>query len=721
MAVQIGRSLVNFSLKQALNALISVVLAAFLVAGPIRAADPPSTAATKDIDAAPAAPDPLFTRPYTDSDEWRATPVRHRYVHGGFAGTDTRFSFYFPEKARYQGRFFQYVTPVPDNENLAQTPGDDKIGFAVASGAYFVETNSGGVSATAGPAFRVDPKIAAFRANAATARYSRTIAAQMYGPRRIYGYLYGGSGGGYRTLGSMENTNGVWDGAVPFVLGSPMAAPNVFAVRMHAMRILKDKFPQIVDAMDAGGSGNPYAGLNEEESAALREVTAMGFPLKSWFGHKTMGVHAFTALYQGMVMADPQYFEDFWTVPGYLGANPPESLKKARLQFVTKIKVPLSSELAAARGIDGAKHDGLARGSADAAWKIVISDGTARPVAIQLEATPPLVDFLGGDLFILSGEAKGKRLALREIIGDAVTLGVVDSKTLALLKPGDEVRVDNSNFLAAQTYHRHQVPDASYTVWDQFRGQDGKPTLPQRKINLGPLFAMGAAGTVPTGKFNGKIIVVDSLLDREAFPWQADWYRQRFDENLGKDGPNRYRLWYTENALHSWLEDKDAPTRVVSYLPLLQQALRDLSAWVEKGVAPPATTNYKVVDGQVIVPARARDRRGIQPTILLTADGGTRAGVKPGQTVHFTATVEVPPGTGKIVSVEWDYEETGKFPDQIRLSGAPKPKLVLKGSYRFDKPGTYFTTLRIASQRTGDGKTPYARIVNLARVRVVVE
>ncbi len=664
--------------------------------------------------------DPLFKEPYIDKDEWRDTPVRHRYVHGGFKGTDARFSFYFPDKAHYQGRFFEYVTPVPDNENLAQTTGDEKIGFSIDSGAYFIETNSGGVSATAGPAFNVDPKIAAFRANAATAMFSRDFAAKMYGPHRTYGYLYGGSGGGYRTLGSMENTNGVWDGAVPFVLGSPMAAPNVFSIRMHAMRILKDKFPQIVDAMDAGGSGDPYRGLSAEEAAALREATRMGFPPKSWFGYKTMGVHAFSALYQGMVMADPKYFTDFWTVPGYLGANPPESLLKARLQFPAKVKLALSEEAATTQGIDVSRLGGTARGSADAAWKIAINDGAPRPVGFQLDGTPPDVDFLGGDLFILSGDAKGKRLALRSIVGDVVLLGVVDPKTLALLKPGDEVRVDNSNFLAAQTYHRHQVPDASYKVWDQFRGSDGKPIGPQRMINLGPLFAQGAAGVVPTGKFNGKVIVVQSMLDREAFAWQADWYRQRFDEQLGKEGPNRYRLWYTENALHSWLEDKDAPGRVVSYLPVLQQALRDLSMWVEKGIAPPATTTYKVVDGQVVLPANARNRKGVQPTVVVTINGGSKAVVRAGQFFSVSATVEAPSGTGKIVWAAWDFDGAGTFPVSATLPKKPAAKITIGTSTSFAKPGTYFPTIKVASQRNGDTQTPYARIVNLGRVRVVV-
>jgi hypothetical protein len=190
-----------------------------------------------------------------------------------------RFSFYMPPNESFDGRFFQYVTPVPDNENLSQTvqKDDNSIGFAIASGAYFIETNGGGKSAAAGPGMRADPTIGAFRANAAAAVYSRTLAKAMYGPNRVYGYIYGGSGGGYRTMGSIENTKGVWDGAVPFVLGTPMASPNNFSIRMHAMRLLRDKFPQIVDAMDAGGSGDPYKGLNEEEAAALREATLMGF------------------------------------------------------------------------------------------------------------------------------------------------------------------------------------------------------------------------------------------------------------------------------------------------------------------------------------------------------------------------------------------------------------------------------------------------------------
>ena len=686
-----------------------------------------SPAFVETVTAAPAE-DPMFNAPYVDIDEWRETPVRHRYIHGGFAGTDMRFSFYLPPKEKFEGRFFQYVTPVPDSENLSQTvqKGDDNIGFAVASGAYFVETNGGGTSATAGPGMQADPTIGAFRANAAAARYSRTLAKEIYGSSRIYGYLYGGSGGGYRTMGSMENTKDVWDGAVPFVLGTPMASPNNFSIRMHAMRLLKDKFPQIVDAMDAGGSGDPFAGLNEEEAAALQEATLMGFPPKSWFGHKTMGVHAFTAIYQGMTMADPTYFTDFWTKPGYLGFNPPESLKKARLQYETTMKSPLSADALEERGLSpkrlpGQPRDG-GRGSADLAWQKLVSGQSSRPIAFELEGMPPDVGFIGGDLYVLSGEAKGSRIALLSLSGNVVTLGVVaDITALAKIKPGDEVRVDNSNFLAAQTYHRHQVPDASYTNYDQFRGPDGKPIYPQRPMLLGPLFTAGAAGTVPSGNFNGKIILVQSGLDREAVPYQADWYARKFNAIYGAEAGNKYRLWFTENALHGYNEDKDASTQVVSYLPMLQQALRDVAAWVEKGTPPPANSSYAVSEGQIVLAPAANERAGIQPVVTVTANGKARAVVKAGKPVRLTAVISVPPGTGKVISAAWDFDGSGSYAEKAKLPAKSTALAKISTSRAFNTPGTYFVTIKVESERSGNAGSSYARIPNLARVRVVVE
>ncbi len=706
--------------------LSAAALLALTVQPALFAEAPAPAAMPANPDAANPAADPLFKEPYVDVDEWRDSPVRHRYVHGGFRGTDTRFSIYLPPKEQYGGRFFQHITPVPDNENLAQgkfNPEEDKIAFSIASGAYYLETNGGGAASPGMPGLPGDATIGAYRANAAAARYSRVVAQQMYGPNRTYGYAYGGSGGAYRTIGSFENTKGVWDGAVPYVMGSPMAIPNMFSVRMHAMRLLHDKFDQIVDALEPGGSGDMYAGLDAEQAAALREVTRMGFQPRSWFGHRTMGVHAFTVLYGGMVMADPTYFEEFWTKPGYLGFDHPESFTRSRIQFRTTITAPLDEAAAQARGLNVMRIPGTARGEADTAWQALVHDGSKRPVAVQLGGTPPDVGFLGGDLIVLSGEAKDKRVDARAIQGDSVILGVADTRVLAMLKPGDEVQVDNSNFLAAQTYHRHQVPGPEYKVWDQFRGADGKPLFPQRRMLLGPLFTANASGAVPKGTWEGKMIVVESLWDREALPWQADWYREKVRQNLGNRTDDNFRLWYVDRALHPAEIRQEDETRTVTYQPVLQQALRDLAAWVEKGIAPPVTTNYRLEDGQIVIPATARERLGVQPVVTLKANGGDRAEVSVGQKVDFVGTIAVPPGTGSVIKAEWDFEGKGDYPLTSELKGKTggRQAVTVRASYRFDRPGTYFPTLRGISQRQGESGSNFGRIRNLGRVRVVVK
>lgn len=665
--------------------------------------------------------DPLFAQPYIDIDEWRDAPVRHRYVHGGFKGTDTRFSFYFPAKGQYQGRFFQHFTPAPDSENLAQLPSppqDNKIAFAIASGGYFVETNGGG-PAVAGFGSK-DPTIGAYRANAAAARYSRTIALKMYGGKRPYGYAYGGSGGAYRTVGSFENTRGVWDGVVPYVLGSSMAIPNSFTIRMHAMRLLDGKFPQIVDALEPGGSGDPYAGLNTEQAAALREVTRMGFPPQSWFGWKTMGIHGFAALYGGVVMADPGYFTDFWTRPGYYGFDHPESFTGYRLQHKTAITAPITAAEAAHDHLKTGLINGKVTGNVDDSYAALQGDAGHRVVAVRLASPPPKVQFLGGDLIILSGAAKGARLMVSRIDGDTAIFGIVDASVAAKLSAGDEIQLDNSNFLAAQTYHRHQVPAPEFKVWDQFRGPDGKPLFPQRPMLLGPLFTKATAGSIPEGNFEGKMILVESLWDREAYPWSADWYRARVQKHFGAATDDHFRLWYTDHALHGDSGTQEDAIHTVSYVPILNQALRDLAMWVEKGTPPPATTGYRYDDGQIIVAPTAAERRGIQPVVALKANGAERAEIGAGQSVTFAGTIAVPPGAGTVIAAEWDFEGAGTFAEHspVQRNSALATVTI---THRFDKPGTYFPALRGISQRQGDAATPFGRIQNLGRVRVVVK
>ena len=278
--------------------------------------------------------DPRFNDPYVDIDEQRNTPVPHRYVHGGFKGTDARFSFYFPPPEQYQGRFFQNTHQLLTSENGAA----GTIAFALASGAYYVQTNIGGAeraTTTEQAVFgKLDPTVGGYRVNAEAAKFSRVKANEIYGNRRIYGYLYGGSGGAFQTISSAENTVGVWDGFVPYVMGSPHSIPGVMTVRIHALRVLRirDKFPAIMDAIDPGGSGDPYAGLNEEERGALEEATRLGFPPRGWWNHATMNGGPLALVAGYVPYLDPRYTDDFWTKPGYLGTDPKSSVSKARIQ-----------------------------------------------------------------------------------------------------------------------------------------------------------------------------------------------------------------------------------------------------------------------------------------------------------------------------------------------------------------------------------------------------
>lgn len=665
------------------------------------------------------ASDAMFGQPYIDTDELRQAPFPHRYVHGGFTGTDTRFSFHFPLADAYEGRFYQYITPVPDSETLSQgrTGEEDAIGFALSSGAYFIETNGGGPEA-ANPMSGMDPKIGSYRANAATAMLSRYLAQQIYGAHQTYGYSYGGSGGAYRTIGGLENAPGVWDGAVPFVLGSPMAIPNVFTVRLQALRILDEKLENVADAFDAGGDRDPTPGMDEAELMAYHEVTKMGFPSASWYAWRAMGPHGFAALYGGIRAVDSAFFGEFWTTPGYLGHDRPDLFADERVQLDTTIVDVISADEALATGLETGRHAGTARGTADQAWKALGLSGPGDyPVAFRLSETPPKAWLMLSDLVLPSGQ----KIVLSEVRGDLAIAGINDPRVLAEAMAGQSARLDNSDILAVQSYHRHQVPaSGTYPVFDQFRDADGAPLYPQRPLLIGPLFTANTAGTVPSGNFEGKMILVESTWDREAFPWQGDWYRQQVVQSQGTNADDNFRLWFTDRALHGDFTEQDDSSRVVSYLGVLHQALRELAVWVEDGNVPSPTTGYSIVDGEVVLAESAAIRGGIQPVVSLTADGAEQVEIDRGTSVALSGTIASPPGTGTIISASWDFDGDETIDRTVELPDEPREQVTVSASYRFDESGTYFAVLHGVSQRDGDRTAPYGRIGNLARVRIVV-
>jgi hypothetical protein len=642
--------------------------------------------------------DPAFTEPYTDEDEQRTitdpathAQVRYRYVHGGFRGTDARFSFYFPSRARYRGLFLHPTYPTVDTADVAKIPGATRLGFAFTNGAYVVATNNGGGVAK-------EPVLGGYRVNAAAAKYSRVIAARVYqDSARPRGYLYGASGGAYQTLGGIENTSGVWDGAVPMVPGVPNAIPSFMDVQLLALRVLHDKLPDIADALEPGGTGDPFADLDAEQQAVLRETTRLGFPLRGWWQHATLRGGAFGAIAGAVRVLDPTYVDDFWSQPGYEGADPASPLRAARIQH-------------------------------DATVERVVGDP---PEQLVLSSVPD-GDLVGADVVLTSGAASGKSVLIGAVTGNTVTIGEgSEPAVVRAIRQGDAVRVDNSWVLALQHYQRHAVPTPDQYGWNQFRDAQGAPASPQRPSLVGPKLAGFAGGAVATGRFDAKMIMLASVMDVQAFPWSADWYRQQVHAALSDRIDDSFRLWYMDNADHVPPEEagnRAAATHIVGYEGELERALLDLDAWVTNATAPPATSDYEIdSNDQVQLPATSERRGGVQPTVTLSvtkigthaAKDDERAEARVGEPVTFSVQAATPPGKGRIVRAEWNFSGTGGYRTPVPVHGAGRTAH-LSAAHTFAKPGTYFVTVRVTSAPTDDPKSPYGLVQNLDRVRVVV-
>lgn len=673
--------------------------------------------------------DPQFQKPFIDVDEWRDRKgINYRMMHGGFEGTNVKFLFCFPEKENFKGRFFQHLSPFPGpNEEYASMDKfgeDDKIAFAISHGAYFVECNMG-----SGQAFGSNPDPSMiYRSNAAAAEYSRKVAMEIYDCSRPFGYAYGGSGGGYKTMSCIENTN-AFDGAVPYVIGSPVALPNVISIRAHGMRILRNVIPQIKDALEPGGSGDPYAGLNEDEKAALKEITRFGFPLRAWLQWPYLDDGSLPVLAPGVKMSDPDYFKVFWTEPGYLGADPNGTARRDRIYMETTIKevyVPTEEEKAEAARFTEENYDG--RNGVDDAWKKMIQASAGKPW-ITVEEAPGGDDlYLSGcNVIIKSGEAEGKTMLLGNLEGNKIFFGNgfgMDSveSILKKVKPGDKVMLDNSDYIAIQSFHRHQVPEIEYTTWDQYRDENKQPLYPQRHSVLGRSITFGGAGSIQDGQIQGKVIVVASLEDESAFPWQADWYRRKVASVNPEKEEEIFRLWFMEHCNHGDVSAMPNAPHLVPYLGALHQALLSVSDWVERGIVPNASSVYTVDDGQVIPAATANERKGVQPVVTLKVNGSDCVHVKVGEKVFFEAYAEVPEKGGKITYIDFSFEGETEYSERGRLEFIEdRSKVISKTSHIYNTPGTYFAVARAKSNLNGDSEDIFTQIQNLSRVRVIVE
>ena len=117
--------------------------------------------------------------------------------------------------------------------------------LVVRLGGYMVESNMGHIGDDIDPKGGDDPTLYGWRAAAEVARFSKHVAAQVYGAAPHHSYVWGGSGGGRRSPLCLENAPDAFDGALPFMGGGnimPFPATEKvksgqpIALRVHVQR-----------------------------------------------------------------------------------------------------------------------------------------------------------------------------------------------------------------------------------------------------------------------------------------------------------------------------------------------------------------------------------------------------------------------------------------------------------------------------------------------------
>lgn len=680
--------------------------------------------------------DDFFGAPYIDEDaEWE-TPAPHRMIHGGFSGTDTRFRFHFPFKdSGYAGRMFNPLSGANGGtEDFFHLPFGEQIGGVGAGfrlGGYVVQSNQGHIGDVLDPKAPEDPTIYGWRASAESARFSKYVAKQIYGEPPHHSYVFGGSGGARRSPLCLAYAPDVWDAAMPF-MGDAMdgnygdfsrtrQGGGRFATMFNVQRILGSKIDSVIDANLPGGSGDSFDGLDSHERDELAWLYRLGFPRgDEVMITKPMGQMWLWASTSERFQHDDPYFEAFWTRPGHLGHDQPELFTRDLLDTeATVSRVLTAGELAEDPSLAGPEYADLRM----LATVMAIATGQGKELPCAIEVKDVGAGYrLGCDVRILSGGAADRHLVCMVAAGDwffCDGMGGASNLRFTDVQPGDKVRIDNHAFLAYCYYARHHLRASQ--EYDILR-LGGKPIhIQYEQPQMSPFM-----GTPHTGKFPGKMLWVHHTHDASLWPSDGVGMLRNVEREVGvEEGRKHFRLRFTHNAEHTppstvpGTFDRAPNTWLIDYLGPIEQSLADLVSWVESDIEP-AETSFELVDGQIVLPATAKERGGIQPVVSVTANGVVSTEVKAGTEVSLRVHAEVPEGAGTIISAKWDFDGSGTYPYVHPDIDGSSAQVELSTTHVFDEPGTYFATALVESHREGDLNAVARRIPNLASARVIV-
>jgi hypothetical protein len=662
-----------------------------------------------------------FGTAFVDGDELQDLPQPHGLVHGGFEGTDTLFSFYLPPTDKFQGRLLQLLEGgAGGHENLLSA---NAHGYGVESapwqyefafeefGAVLIESNQGHLP-NAGNGFHNDDHL--FGASAESARFAKWLCAKLYGTEVHHAYVFGASGGGHRSFQCLMRASDVYDGAVPEVFGVNPAP--YWSIMGQAVSALGRDIRKVRDALEPGGSGDPFEDLDYGQREALRDLFHFGYPRAATTQLSNMPVFPF-ALYNTLEY-NPDYFRAFWNDRGYLGADHPERLADRIFQVTIKAEEvvaasSLSSELLvmmqlATAGATPQSPYGLKSDLAD-----------ARPARMA-------------KLTVRTGKAAGREMVIASVTREGVLVPFAEMcpELFDGVEPGDELEIDNRDWIAFCHLYQHDVE------WNvpglHGEGTRVPPDYDRFAVDENPIFPQVGTSLYDLNEvtpFPGKMIYIGATCDVAIWPSKITLFDEYVRKVFGDATEDHYRLWWVENSTHGRAEmgcaaDGAPPavwrTRLVDYEAVSAAALVAVRDWAERGIEPPAKTAYRMTaDKELVLPAAAAERGGVQPVVELRVGDGQRIEVKPGTEVSFEGSAEVPTGGGTIVEAEIDFESTDTWPFQADAADGSSDRIELRTTHVFDRPGTYFPTLRIGSHRDGSRHLGEA-VRNLARVRVVV-
>lgn len=678
--------------------------------------------------------DPYFGKPYIDRDEHREKPYPHRNVHGGFENTDTRFTFYFPAKEEWGGRLYHPLegAHAGHEEAFAGAMGEllGGLDMMVGLGGYMVESNCGHIGDDLDPRAGSDPGLYGYRASVESARFSKHLSRQIYGREPDYSYVWGGSGGGRRSPLCLEYCNGVYDGALPFMGGGNIEEhgtnsrvrseqPVHFGAMFNVQRLLKDgKLEGVIDAMQPGGSGDPFAGLTVHQRDELANLYRLGYPRGDEFMiAKPMGqIWLWTSIAGMLLEEDADYFRNFWSEPGYIGHDEPQWVENdlidahVKITRIITVQDMMGDEFSGPEFAD-AKPMAVMRASSTGEWDL--------PIGIEVGGLSGGYR-QGAGVLIETGDIAGRQLYCMQNVGDMFFCdGRADANIERFrgARVGDTVHIDNHAFLAFCYMYRYHVSDDGL---NDFLRVDGQPVFPQHGLPfLSPLM-----GVPYSGQYEGKLLWIHHTHDASLWPPQGVIYKQAVEQAQGpQKARERFRLQWTENAEHvppmllPANPRRATTTWLIDYMPSIEQGLVDLAAWVEKGVEPPETS-FSFADGKVQLPDNAAERGGTQPVIRVQVNGGALANIAVGEKVEVSVHAEAPPKAGTFTQLHWATGPDGQFSQETEI-GSGQTSLDETISCSFEAPGTYFVTARARLNREGD-RHARRQVENLASARIVV-